>query len=109
VVSVDGSVQTITGTTLTFHVQDNCAISGTISDPSIAFSGIVSNDDFIELSAVNHSISARILGSEGIEGHGRHSSALTGRVGSSSSHVTMWVKGKNFADGSIFHGTLVKQ
>lgn len=110
VVSANGSVQTITGTTLTFHAQDNCAISGTFSDPSIAFSGIVSNDDFIELSAVNYSISARIIGSEGIEGRERRSSALkTNRAGGSSSHITMWVKGKNFADGSIFHGTLVKQ
>jgi hypothetical protein len=97
VVAVDGTVTTITGTTLTFHTRNNESLSGAISEPAIAFSGMISDDDSIQMAAVNYLISARFSGSHSEHERGNDSTSQ------------MRIKGKNFADGSLFFGTLTRQ
>ncbi len=99
VINVDGSTMVLNGSILVFATQTADFITGTISGPMIAFSAI--KEDFgrsIHMTAPNYKISAEI-----VRGYRfRHWD-----MGRSQDAITL--VGSNFADGSMFTGTLTRQ
>lgn len=98
VINVDGSTAVITGSTLIFATQTGDFITGTISEPAIAFSAI--KEDFersIHMTAANFKVTAEIVRGFRFRHHWNQSPD------------SMSIVGSNFADGSMFTGTLTRQ
>jgi hypothetical protein len=97
VVEPAGTTSALTGVILTFTMDANGFVSGTISDPALSFSGVRGDfEQSLDLTAINYKIRAEV------RRNFRH-------TWSYSTPDSMWIQGSNYSDGSTFVGTLLRQ
>lgn len=101
VINIDGSTTVLTGAVLTFTAQNGRFLSGALTQPAIVFSAVKEGfEREITMTAPNCRISADITGG-GFHHEHDFDRSYTGQ--------NMRIQGSNFADGSMFIGTLTRQ